>query len=152
VPDAADRCVNTPEGANVDERGCPVAPAVEPPPPAGEEPADAEAAEERPAPAVEPPAPGPDEGRPDTPAPATGACLDAQRWDRPGVTIAFDGRLWDQLGRPEPITPDNLRRVGDFDGVPIYVATAAQPPFKDIWVPRCDPAGTYQLYVEEGSE
>ena len=33
VPDAADRCVNTPEGANVDERGCPVAPAVEPPAP-----------------------------------------------------------------------------------------------------------------------
>jgi hypothetical protein len=84
--------------------------------------------------------------------PATGACLDARPWDRPGVTIAFDGRLWDQLGRPEPITQDNLQRVGDFDGVPIYVATAARPPFTDIWVPRCAPAGTYQLYVEEGTE
>jgi len=151
VPDAADRCVNTPEGANVDQRGCPVAPAVEPPAaPAGEE-----APAERPVPAAEPPAREPDDDRPElpaTPAPATGTCVDARPWNRPGVTIAFDGRLWDQLGRPEPITPDNLRRVGDFDGVPIYVATAAQPPFKDIWVPRCDPAGTYQLYVEEGTE
>jgi len=151
VPDAADRCVNTPAGANVDERGCPVAPAVQPPaPPAGEE-----AAGERPAPAVEPPAPGAEDDRPEapaTPVPATGACLDARPWDRPGVTIAFDGRLWDQLGRPEPITQDNLQRVGDFDGVPIYVATAARPPFTDIWVPRCAPAGTYQLYVEEGTE
>jgi hypothetical protein len=155
VPDVADRCVNTPEGANIDERGCPVAPAVAPAPAAREEAAREEAAEEPRAPQVEPAPPGPDEDRPEapaTPAPATGACLDARPWNRPGVTIAFDGRLWDQLGRPEPITPDNLQRVGDFDGVPIYVATAARPPFGDIWVPRCDPAGTYQLYVEEGTE
>lgn len=149
VPDAADRCVNTAEGANVDERGCPVAPAVEPP----AAPAREGDAGERPVPAPEPPAPGPEDDRPEaTPAPATAACLDARAWNRPGVTIAFDGRLWDQLGRPEPITRENLNRVGDFDGVPIYVATAARPPFTDIWVPRCDPAGTYQLYVEEGSE
>lgn len=152
VPDADDRCVNTPEGATVDERGCPVARAAQPPPPADEEAADEEAAQERPAPAEEPPAPGADDDRPEAPAPAAGACLDARPWNRPGVTIAFDGRLWDQLGRPEPITSDNLRRVGDFDGVPIYVAVAASPPFRDIWVPRCDPTGTYQLYVEEGTE
>jgi hypothetical protein len=157
VPDPADRCVNTPAGATVDERGCPVAPLVRPAPPpedaADEEAADEPAAEDAPpqppAPSGEPPAPQPDEDQPAAPA---GACLDARRWDRPGVTIAFDGRLWEQLGRAEPITTDNLRRVGDFDGVPIYVATAAAPPYADIWVPRCDPAGTYQLYVEEGTE
>ncbi len=146
VPDGADRCVNTPEGARVDERGCPVAPVVEPPAP----PADEEAADE--APAAEPADEEPAAVEAEPPPPAAGACLDARRWDRPGVTIAFDGRTWEQLGQPEPITSDNLRRVGDFDGVPIYVATAAGPPFGDIWVPRCDPAGTYQLYVEEGTE
>lgn len=152
VPDEADRCVNTPAGATVDGRGCPVARAVAPPAPeepAREEPAREELPREEPPPAAQPPAPRPDEDRP---AAAEAACLDARRWDRPGVTIAFDGRLWEQLGRPEPITADNLRRVGDFDGVPIYVATETAPPFRDIWVPRCDPGGTYQLYVEEGTE
>lgn len=147
VPDPADRCVNTPEGANVDERGCPVSPPAEPAaPPADEEPAaQPPAAETPPAGEAQPEPP------PATPQP-TGACLDARPWNRPGVTIAFDGRLWEQLGTPEPITGDNLRRVGDFDGVPIFVAIVANPPYTDIWVPRCDPDGSYQLYVEEGTE
>ncbi|MGH7564936.1 MAG: thrombospondin type 3 repeat-containing protein, partial [Gemmatimonadota bacterium] len=150
VPDVADRCVNTPAGAAVDEQGCPAPPA--------EPPAEAEApAEEEARPAAEPP----DEPAVDEPpadeapeeeadaAPLT-VCLDDRPWDRPGITIAFDGRLWQQLGPPEPITLDNLTRVGEFDGVPIYVASAAERPYSDLWVPRC--SGAYQLYVEEGSE
>ncbi|MGH7570618.1 MAG: thrombospondin type 3 repeat-containing protein [Gemmatimonadota bacterium] len=151
VPDVADRCVNTPEGALVDERGCPAPPAE--PTPEPEAPAEGE---ERPA--EEPAAGQPDVGQAppdDAPAEAADAapptvCLDGRPWDRPGITIAFDGRLWQQLGPPEPITLDNLVPVGEFDGVPIYVASVADRPYRDLWVPRC--SGAYQLYVEEGSE
>ncbi len=153
VADAADRCVNTPIGSAVDERGCPPPPpAAEPVPeveaPAVEDearPADEPPVDERPLDEA-PPDEAPDEGV--EAAPPT-ACLDGRPWDRPGVTIAFDGRLWEQLGPPEPITLSNLNRVGEFDGVPIYVGSVAEEPYTDLWVPRC--SGAYQLYVEEGS-
>ncbi len=152
IADGADRCVNTAAGVAVDERGCPAPPpAAEPveeePRPAAERPADEARADEAP----EEPAEGPpDAGTPEDEAVPLTACLDNRPWDRRGITIAFDGRLWEQQGPPEPITLDNLRRVGEFDGVPIYVASVAEDPYRDLWLPRC--SGAYQLYVEEGSE
>lgn len=142
VPDLDDRCMNTPPGAPVDERGCPAPPVIEPEGEEGEAPPE-EPAEERPG---EPADEAPEEEAEALP----GVCLDGRPWDRPGITIAFDGRLWVQLGQPEPITRDNLKQVGEFDGVPIYVATVAAEPYMDIWIPRC--SGAYQLYVEQGVE
>ncbi|HUP00808.1 MAG TPA: hypothetical protein VM737_04720 [Gemmatimonadota bacterium] len=134
VPDVDDRCVNTPRGVRVDARGCPIQPAPAPP--------RAEPVEREPAPEREP---GP---QPAAGAPA--ACVDGRDWYRGQTAIFFAARRWVPLGRPEPITEDNLRRVGGFDGVPIFVGILAAEPYADLWLPRCDPGDTFQLYVEEG--
>ncbi|CAN5300669.1 hypothetical protein BH18GEM1_BH18GEM1_18970 [soil metagenome] len=125
VADAQDRCVNTRRGAAVDAKGCPV-PELEPAP---AEPTPAEPAQAEPAPA---------------------ACVDNRAWFQSGGAIEFDGLRYTPLGTPEPITEDNLTRVGQNDGVPIFVGILAPEPYADLWLPHCTPSGTYQLYVAEG--
>lgn len=78
-------------------------------------------------------------------------CVDNRDWFDSGAPIQFDDRDWRPLGRPEPITIDNLILVGEYDDVPIYVNAFATEPYVDLWLPRCGPGSLFHLYVEIGA-
>lgn len=123
VVDTDDRCANTPRGAEVDDRGCPVEP--EPVEPALDE----------------------DEAADIAPAPAEDvACLATQAWFAGERPIDVLERTWRPVGGPEPITFANLVRVAEHDGVPVYVAEFEEEPYRTLWLPLCEP-DTYQAYV-----
>ncbi len=75
-------------------------------------------------------------------------CVDNRDWFDSGAPIQFDDRDWRPLGRPEPITIDNLVLVGEYDGIPVYVNAFATEPYVDLWLPRCGPGSLFHLYVE----
>lgn len=75
-------------------------------------------------------------------------CVDRREWFDNGAPIQFDDRDWRPLGRPEPITIDNLILVGEYDGIPVYVNAFATEPYVDLWLPRCGPGSLFHLYVE----
>jgi hypothetical protein len=75
-------------------------------------------------------------------------CVDNRDWFGSGAPIQFDDRDWRPLGRPEPITIDNLVLVGEYDGIPVYVNAFATEPYVDLWLPRCGPGSLFHLYVE----
>jgi len=128
VPDADDRCVNTPRGAAVNERGCP----VEEPPAA---PVDAAPADEAAAGAEEPDA-GPE---------APPACLGPQPWFEAGESIEALDRTWAKAGPTEPITLENLVLVGVYESIPVYVGRFQDEPYPWVWLPVCE-NGEYQAY------
>ena len=141
VADAADACPGTPAGLPIDERGClarqaPREEAAEPPAvrplPEALEPREAPPAED----AVEPEAEAP------------GACLDPSGALR---TFEFDGRRFQPAGFPQPVDRQFLIRIGEYEGIPIYVSDTAREPYSDFWVPRCGPGGMFELYVEAGT-
>jgi hypothetical protein len=179
VPDARDGCLATPAGTPVQADGCPAPAPAEPDP--GAEPGDADAdgvrddvdacpgtptglpidargclARQEPRDeAAEPPVvrPVPLEPRPVVPPedagePAGGACLDPSQALR---TFEFDGRRFEPAGYPQPVDRRFLVRVGEYEGIPIFVSDTAAEPYGDFWVPRCGPGGLFELYVESGS-
>jgi hypothetical protein len=75
-------------------------------------------------------------------------CVDGRAWFISGGPIEVDGRGWRPLGRPEPITINNLVQVGEYDGIPVYVNAFATEPYVDLWLPRCGPGSLFHLYVE----
>lgn len=135
VAGAADRCPNTPLGVAVDARGCPAE---------GEPPA-----EDRPGqpPVEEPAADQPPAQPPAAPGIPAGMCVDTREWFPSGAPIRFEERTWQKLGVPEPISVDNLKRVGEVDGVPVFVSAFSTQPYQDLWLPLCVPSGSFQLYV-----
>ena len=136
VPDGLDACPSTPEGAMVDERGCPLDSDNDgvydgldqcPNTPAGVQvdetgcPIEEEEEEVK-------------------------ACLDDQPWYTGDATISFDGRSWVKFGATQTASMDILTQVGEYEGVPIYVGQRARRPFREVWLPLCAPADTYQPY------
>lgn len=137
VPDGLDACPNTPDGAMVDERGCPldsdndgVYDGIDqcPNTPAGVQVDETGCPIEEPAPAN---------------------CLSSQDWYTGDATISFDGRSWVKFGASQTAATDQLKQVGEYQGVPIYVGQNAQEPYREVWLPLCDPADTYQPYRAE---
>lgn len=123
VPDDRDECPGTRAGLAIDERGCLARPELR-----QAEPDDAE------------------QGVAEPVEPITGdACVDSEQG-----SIEFDGRRFHTLGYPQEVDPRFLVRVGTFQRVPIYVSDTAEPPYADLWVPRCDGDGMFDLYVESG--
>ncbi|MBA3585074.1 MAG: thrombospondin type 3 repeat-containing protein [Gemmatimonadetes bacterium] len=137
VPDGLDACPNTPQGATVDERGCPLDSDNDgvydgldqcPNTPAGAQ------VDETGCPIEEP------EGE---------TCLGSQDWYTGDATISFDGRNWVKFGSTQTATMDQLTQVGEYQGVPIFVGQNAQRPHREVWLPLCSPADTYQPYRPE---
>jgi hypothetical protein len=129
VPDERDQCPNSPTGLDVDDRGC----LARPEPTEAEPPQAGEIAE-----------PG---ARPQ-PSPGAGprACIEAA-----AETIEFDGRRFRALGFPQEVDWTFLAHVGDYDEVPLYVSRSAEPPFDELWVPRCGEGDLFDLFVAEGA-
>lgn len=134
VPDGLDACPNTPQGAMVDERGCPLD-------------SDNDGVYD-----------GIDQC-PNTPAGVqvdeTGCpieveeqldCLRDQAWYVGDATISVDGRNWVKFGSATTASMDELTRIGEYDGVPAYARTSARRPYREILLPLCEPAGSYQPY------
>ena len=142
VADATDACPGTPAGLPIDGRGCLARPAPR------EEAAQPPAA--RPVPeALEPRAVAPPvEEAVEPEAEAPGACLDPSGALR---TFEFDGRRFQPAGFPQPVDRQFLVRIGEYEGIPIYVSDTAREPYSDFWVPRCGPGGMFELYIEAGS-
>ncbi len=137
VPDGLDACPNTPQGATVDERGCPLDSDNDgvydgldqcPNTPAGAQ------VDETGCPIEEPEAE---------------TCLGSQDWYTGDATISFDGRNWVKFGSTQTATMDQLTQVGEYQGVPIFVGQNAQRPYREVWLPLCSPADTYQPYRPE---
>ena len=68
----------------------------------------------------------------------------------PRGSLEFDGRPFRPAGFPQPVDPLFLRRVGEHDGVPIFVSDTASPPYTDFWMPRCDGENVFELFIEGG--
>ncbi|MGH7588121.1 MAG: hypothetical protein ACRELU_05980 [Gemmatimonadota bacterium] len=78
------------------------------------------------------------------------ACLDAREWYVGGAPIRIDGRKYDPVGSAEPIDPDNLVPVGEFDGVPTFAGRLSETPHTNLWLPLCEMPGSYRLYADLG--
>ncbi|HUP01056.1 MAG TPA: outer membrane beta-barrel protein [Gemmatimonadota bacterium] len=137
VPDGLDACPGTPQGAIVDERGCPLDSDNDgvfdgldqcPNTPAGVQ------VDETGCPLEEV---------------VEAACLETQDWYTGDATINFDGRNWVKFGATQTAAMDQLTQVGEYQGVPIYVGRNAQRPYREVWLPLCSPADTYQPYRPE---
>lgn len=76
------------------------------------------------------------------------ACADAREWYAAGAAIRIDGRDFEPLGSAEPIDPDNLVPVGEFDGVPTFAGRRSETPHRDLWLPLCEVPGGYRLYAD----
>jgi hypothetical protein len=135
VPDGLDACPSTPEGAQVDERGCPLDSDNDgvydgldqcPNTPAGVQ--------------VD------ENGCPMEVEEEERACLDDQSWYTGDATISYDGRSWVKFGATQTASMDILTQVGEYEGVPIYVGQNARRPYREVWLPLCSPADTYQPY------
>ncbi len=133
VPDEADRCVGSAAGEIVDRAGCSL------PPPE-------RIVERREVPEALAIGVAPEE----LPVPeyAEPACVDDREWFLSDEPIEFDGRPFDPIGTPEPISLDNLVPVGEYDGVPVYVGRYASQPHMDAWLPVCRTPNTFRLYAD----
>lgn len=135
VLDDRDQCPNTPPGTRVDSTGCPV-------------PLDSDGD-------------GVTDDRdqcPNTPAgtqvdssgcpipeePA--ACVDGRDWYRTDAQVSVEGASWVKFGTSVTVTEGELMRIGEYDGVPVYVRTGATRPYTEVFLPLCAPANTYQTY------
>ena len=76
------------------------------------------------------------------------ACLDEREWYVGGAPIRIDGRKYDAVGSAEPIDPDNLVPVGEYDGVPTFAGRLSETPHADLWLPLCGTSGTFRLYAD----
>lgn len=76
------------------------------------------------------------------------ACVDAREWYVGGAPIRIDGREYEPAGSAEPIDPDNLVPVGEFDGVPTFAGRLSETPHTDLWLPLCEMPGSYRLYAD----
>lgn len=135
VLDDRDQCPNTPPGTRVDSTGCPVPLDSDgdgvtddrdqcPNTPAGTE------VDSSGCPIPEPPA----------------ACVDGRSWYRTDGQISVEGTSWVKFGTSVTVTEGELMRVGEYDGVPVYVRTDVTRPYTEIFLPLCAPANTYQTY------
>jgi len=136
VLDDRDRCPNTPAGTRVDSMGCPI-------------PVDSDndgVTDDR-------------DRCPNTPAgtqvdssgcpiveEAPAACVDGRDWYRGDAQISVEGGSWVKFGSSRMLTEDQLMRIGEYDGVPVYVRTNVSRPYTEIYLPMCAPANTYQAY------
>lgn len=134
VPDGLDACPNTPAGALVDERGCPLDSDNDgvfdgldqcPNTPAGVQ---------------------VDETGCPLPEPEPEACLGSQGWYTGDSTVSINGRNWVKFGAPEAKSAGDLSQISTYDGVPVYAASDSEEPHRELWMPLCSPAGSYQAY------
>ncbi len=135
VTDDIDRCPNTPPGTRVDSLGCPVPVDSDgdgvtddrdqcPNTPAGTE------VDSNGCPIVEEPA----------------ACVDGRDWYRTDAQISVEGNNWVKFGSTRTLTEGELTRIGEYDGVPVYVRSDATQPYTEIFLPLCAPMNSYQAY------
>jgi opacity protein-like surface antigen len=136
VLDDRDQCPNTPPGTRVDATGCPV-------------PVDSD----------NDGVPDDRDQCPNTPAgtevDSTGcpvvveepaACVDGRDWYRSDAQISVEGGSWIKFGSTRTMTEGELMRIGEYDGVPVYVRTDATRPYTEVFLPLCAPANSYQAY------
>lgn len=136
VTDDIDRCPNTPAGTRVDSLGCPVPLDSDgdgvtddrdqcPNTPAGTE------VDSSGCPIVE-----------EEPA----ACVDGRDWYRTDAQISVEGNNWVKFGSTRTMTEGELTRIGEYDGVPVYVRSDATQPYTEVFLPLCAPMNSYQAY------
>jgi hypothetical protein len=53
---------------------------------------------------------------------------------------------WVKFGSTRTLTEGELTRIGEYDGVPVYVRTDATRPYTEIYLPLCAPVNSYQAY------
>jgi len=134
VPDDQDRCPNTPFGTRVDSFGCPVVVDSD----GDGVPDDRDRCPNTPA-GVEVDANG-------CPIVEVAACVDGRDWYRTDAPITVEGRSWVKFGTPSSANPEDLVQIGEFDDVPVFVTTDARVPYREVYLPLCAPANTYQRY------
>jgi OOP family OmpA-OmpF porin len=136
VTDDIDRCPNTPPGTRVDSLGCPVPLDSDgdgvnddvdqcPNTPANTE------VDSTGCPIVE-----------EEPA----ACVDGRDWYRTDAQISVEAADWVKFGSTRTMSGSELTRIGEYDGVPVYVRSDATQPYTEIFLPLCAPSGSYQAY------
>jgi opacity protein-like surface antigen len=134
VPDDQDRCPNTPFGTRVDSFGCPVVVDSD----GDGVPDDRDRCPNTPM--------GTQVDSTGCPVVAVAACVDGRDWYRTDATISVEGRSWVKFGAPSSLNPQDLVQIGEYDDVPVYVRTDARVPYREVYLPLCAPANTYQRY------
>lgn len=76
-------------------------------------------------------------------------CVEDQWWYTSDASITVNGRQWIKFGAASAIPRDELIRIGEVDGVPVYIRHDAQVPYQEVLLPLCSPEGFYQPYVPE---
>jgi hypothetical protein len=75
--------------------------------------------------------------------------IDDQWWYTSDATITVNGRNWVKFGSARAFSRDELIRIGEVDGVPVYIRQDAEVPYQEISLPLCEPEGFFQPYVPE---
>ena len=74
------------------------------------------------------------------------ACVDGRDWYRTDAQVSVEGASWVKFGTSVTVNEGELMRIGEYDGVPVYVRTGATRPYTEVFLPLCAPANTYQTY------
>lgn len=74
-----------------------------------------------------------------------GAYASGLSWFENSDSLRFERRLYRKLGRPRRRSCDELKRVGDYVGVPVFAEVTAPQPLPQIEVPA--QPGMFQTYV-----
>ena len=75
--------------------------------------------------------------------------IDDQWWYTSDATITVNGRNWVKFGASRALSRDELIRIGEVDGIPVYIRHDAEVPYQEIFLPLCEPDGFFQPYVPE---
>jgi len=134
VPDDQDRCPNTPFGTRVDSFGCPVVVDSD----GDGVPDDRDRCPNTPV--------GVAVDSDGCPIQVVTACVDGRDWYRADSPITVEGRSWVKFGTPTTVSPEDLVQIGEFDDVPVFVRTDSRVPYREVYLPLCAPANTYQRY------
>lgn len=76
-------------------------------------------------------------------------CVDDQWWYTSDASITVNGRDWVKFGESRAIPRDELIRIGEVDGIPVFIRHDAEVPYQEVFLPLCAPDGFYQPYVPE---
>lgn len=74
----------------------------------------------------------------------------SREWFAAGEPITYQGREFLASGEGRRLSPDELLRAGEFDGVPVFTRADAVPPVTEIYLPS-GPGCEFQPYVNAGA-
>jgi hypothetical protein len=89
-----------------------------------------------------------DEQRPEDAAGPSAQLAEGRRWYAADRPITFQGQSFGKMGRPRQLPPGSVRRIGEVDGVGVYVGSEAPAERVSSFYVPVRPGCEFQLYED----